>query len=98
MAPRQELDDPEQTARLLGLMSQLGLPPRVGADGKTRRVLVEVEVAPGVWSPVDSAALDDERLVLSYGTNGRRREWKFRRGEPVPRWRLGDTSTIAVGV
>jgi hypothetical protein len=89
-------DDPEQQARLLGLMAVLALPPLTTSDGDTRRVLVEVEVAPGRWHAVDSCVIESDRLVLSHGVNGHRVEWAFSRAEPVPRWRMPRESARVV--
>lgn len=80
----------ENEARLKGLFAVLALPARRAADGSFRRPMVEVEVAPGTWSPIDSISVESERLTFSYGSNGTRVEYVFDRKESVPRWRTPD--------
>lgn len=80
-------NDPEQNARLHGLIAVLGLPAVRCIDGEWRRPLVEVEIAHGLWEPVDGLSIEAERLVFYFGALPARVEWVFNRKEGVPRWR-----------
>lgn len=74
------LSDTQGWARLLGLMSQLALPSRP---------VIEVEIAPDLWEPIDALSIDEGELVLSYGRGDNRQEFRFSRSEPIPPWRHG---------
>lgn len=78
----------EEDARLRGVMRMLALPDVVTLDGTTRRREVEIEVAPGLWALVDAVSIDVDGATFSFGVNGRRVEYRFVRGERMPRWRV----------
>lgn len=78
----------ENEARLAGLVAVLGLPPVRGLDGKERRRVVEVEIADDLWQVIDGMAIDADGVTFFTGHNGTRSDWRFRRTEGFPRWRL----------
>jgi hypothetical protein len=79
--------DPEQSARLHGLMAMLALPPLRDPGGDARRIVIEIEVLRDQWEPIDAVIIEPDRLVCSFGVNGHRVEWAFLWSEGVPRWR-----------
>lgn len=81
------MDQEENEARLLGLLSQLALPMLRTSDGRERRKLIEVEVAPGRWVEIHGASIEPTRLVLWSGNNGTRVAYEFHHSEGCPRWR-----------
>lgn len=84
-------DSPEGWARLQGLFAMLALPPINAGLGMVRRRIVEVEVSPNRWVPIEGAALELHRLVVWTGSNGSRQQYEFLRAEGVPRWRMPDS-------
>lgn len=78
--------DPENHARLSGLLAMVALPLVRGDLGMMRRVRVEVEVAPGTWRPIEGAAVELGKLTVWTGTNGSRTQWEFLAAQ-CPRWR-----------
>lgn len=77
----------ERQARIFGLIAVLALPPRVGGDGKYRRVSVEVEAAHGMWMAVDRIAFVGDVVEFMFGTNGSTKTYRFLAVE-CPRWRV----------
>ncbi len=73
---------------LQGLMAVLALPATRREDGVYRKRQVEVEISRNAWVQIDSMAVEPDRLVFWYGTNGRRVEYVFERSEGAPRWRV----------
>lgn len=80
--------DPESWARLQGVMAMLALPPVRARDGRERRRVVEIEIAPDQWAVVDGISIESGRLTFYRGTNGHRSEFRFSSAEPSPRWRI----------
>jgi hypothetical protein len=78
--------DPEAHARLLGIINMLKLPPLQWPDGTSRRRLVEIEVEPDRWVPVDGVVVEAGTITFWSGTNGTRREY-VRPAGFCPRWR-----------
>lgn len=79
--------DSEAHARLLGLMAVLGLPPVRCIDGTTKKPLVEVEVCPGEWRPVETVYVDGGAVELAFGKNGSSRVYRFDASD-CPSWRM----------
>lgn len=78
--------DEENHARLSGLLAIIALPLVRAAAGYMRRVPVEVETSPGVWTAIEGAAVELGKLTVWTGTNGSRMQWEFKAAE-CPRWR-----------
>lgn len=78
--------DPENHARLSGLLAMVALPLVRGDLGMMRRVRVEVEVALGTWRAIEGAAVELGKLTVWSGTNGSRVQWEFQ-AAACPRWR-----------
>ncbi len=74
-------------ARLRGLVAVLSLPAHRCDDGIFRKRKVEVELDANTWVAVDSMAIESERIVFWFGTNGTRVEYVFPR-DACPRWRV----------
>jgi hypothetical protein len=95
--PMQTIDHHQERfapERMLGLMAQLSLPELRGADGVYRKPRIEVEVTPGKWEMIDSVAIDDEKIIFSFGVNGHRKEWTFLQAEGCPPWRRVRPETL----
>lgn len=80
------MDDPENHARLSGLVAMLALPLVNAGRGLMRRVRVEVEIMPGTWRAVEGAAVELGKLTVWSGSNGSRVQWEFQ-AAACPRWR-----------
>lgn len=90
MVGRMEVTTSERAegwARLQGLMAVLALPPVRRSDNTWARPPVEVEIAPGNWTPVEDIVIDADGMTLSFGKNGSRVEYRFP-GTTCPRWRV----------
>jgi len=81
--------DPDAHARLMGVINMLKLPPLVWPDGRTRRRLIEIEVEPGRWVPVDGLVVEAGVVTFWSGTNGSRREYTRPAGS-CPNWRADE--------
>jgi hypothetical protein len=77
----------EAQARLMGLCAVLRLPPLCCEDGRERRPLIEIEVAPDTWRPIETFAFDDGAVVFLFGKNGTTRSYRFPI-EECPSWRM----------
>jgi len=80
-------EDVEAWARLQGLLAMLALPPMREDDGVVRRILVEIEVSPNKWVPIEGVTIEPHRLIFHYGTNGTRVQYPYAREDGIPRWR-----------
>lgn len=76
----------ERCSRIFGLIAILSLPPRVGGDGKYRRIEVQIEVSPTLWLAIDRISFDGEVVEFMFGTNGHTKTYRFLARE-CPRWR-----------
>lgn len=81
------MDDAENAARLAGLLAMIALPMVRDGEGRYRRRVIEIEVAPGKWAAVDGVAIERERMLFWSGNNGTRMQYEFRSSEGCPRWR-----------
>ncbi len=88
--PEPTMKELEDDARLRGLMAVLALPARRTATGEFKRVLVQVEVAAGLWADVDSVVLDAESLTVCCASQC----YAFRRVEGTPRWRTPEIGAM----
>lgn len=79
--------NPEAHARLMGIMSQLGLPAMRYPDGSDRRIVVEIQIARGRWAQVHGVSVESDEITFWSGHNGTRAEYKFTQSEGCPPWR-----------
>jgi hypothetical protein len=88
------MDDPENHARLSGLLAILALPLLRGDDGHLRRINVEILLRgdsglTGIesrWVSVEGADVEAGKLTIWAGSNGKRMRWEFD-ATKCPEWR-----------
>ena len=79
--------DPENWSRTMGLIAVLSLPARTMPNRTQAKPVVQIEVQPDEWLPVDTVVIDSDAIVFLHGTNGTRREHRFEH-DRCPRWRV----------